>query len=89
MSLVFDKNKGAIYSLYGRALRKDPSLEGKVVIELTISPTGQVVKIRIVSSELNNPALERKLMARIKLFSFGVKSVEELIVTYPIDFLPP
>ena len=29
IELVFDKNKGAIFALYNRALRVDPSLEGK------------------------------------------------------------
>ena len=89
VSLVFDKNKGAIYSIYNRALRKDPTLEGKIVIEITIDPTGAVTNVKIVSSELNSPSLEKKLIARIKLFNFGPKEVETLIVTYPIDFLPP
>lgn len=89
VSLVMDKNKGAIYSLYNRALRENPGLEGKIVFELTISPGGQVTAIRVVSSELNNPELEKKLMARIRLFNFGTKDVEELIVTFPVDFLPP
>ena len=89
VSLVFDRNKGAIYSLYNRALRKDPTLEGKIVIEITIDPTGRVTNVRIVSSELNSPDLEHKLLSRIKLFNFGAKEVETLIVTYPIDFLPP
>lgn len=89
VSLVFDRNKGAIYSLYNRALRKDPALEGKIVIEITIDPSGRVTNVKIVSSELNSPDLERKLLSRIKLFNFGAKEVETLIVTYPIDFLPP
>jgi protein TonB len=85
---VFQKNKGAIFTLYNRALRKDPSLQGKVVLELTIAPNGKVVKCRVVSSELGDPALERKLVARVKLFRFAAKSVEQITVTYPIDFLP-
>lgn len=89
VSLVFDKNKGAIYSLYNRELRKDPTLEGKIVFEITIDPQGSVVDVKIVSSELNSPELEKKLLTRIKLFNFGPKDVETLIVTYPIDFLPP
>ena len=89
VSLVFDKNKGAIYSLYNRALRKDPTLEGKLVIEITINPAGTVTNVRVVSSELNSPELEQKLITRIKLFNFGARNVETLIVTYPIDFLPP
>jgi protein TonB len=89
VSLIFDKNKGSIYSLYNRELRKNPDIEGKVLFELKISPSGQVISIRIISSELNSPKFEKKLMARIKLFNFGAKSVDTLTVTYPIDFLPP
>ena len=88
IALVFEKNKGAIFSLYNRALRKDPTLQGKVVLELTIDPSGVVTNCRIVSSELNNPSLEQKLIARIKLFRFAAKSVKTVTVTYPIDFLP-
>lgn len=89
IELVFQKNKGRIFSLYNRALRSDPSLQGKVVVELTISPDGKVVKCRIVSSELNNPELENQLISRIKLFQFQPRSnVDTLVVKYPIDFLP-
>ena len=88
IALVFEKNKGAIFSLYNRALRKDPTLQGKVVLELTIAANGKVTKCRIISSELNNPSLERKLSARIKLFRFTAKQVKTITVTYPIDFLP-
>jgi protein TonB len=85
---VFQKNKGAIFSLYNRALRRDPTLQGKVVMELTIAPNGKVVKCRIVSSELNNPTLEHKLVSRVKLFRFAAKDVAQVTVSYPIDFLP-
>jgi len=85
---VFQKNKGAIYSIYNRALRKDPSLQGKVVIELTIASSGKVIKARILSSELNNPRLEKKLIARVKLFRFKPSKAAKVTVKYPIDFLP-
>jgi len=88
ISLVFDKNKGAIYSLYSRALRKDPTLQGKVVLEITIAASGRVIACKIISSELNDKNLERKLVSRVKLLNFGARDVEEMIVTYPIDFLP-
>ena len=88
LQLVFDKNKGAIYSIYNRSLRKDPTLQGKVVLKLTIAPSGQVTNCTVVSSELNNPQLERKLVARVKLFRFGTRNVDTMITTYPIEFLP-
>jgi len=88
VSLVMDRNKGAIYSIYNRYLRKDPTLEGKIVFELTIDPDGTVVAIKMISSELNSPALERKLLIRIKSFNFGARDVGQVVVTFPIDFLP-
>jgi len=88
IKLVFDRNKGAIYAIYNRALRKDPSLQGKVVLKLTISSSGQVLDCQVVSSELRNPELERKLLVRVKQFDFGHKAVDTMVVTYPIDFLP-
>jgi TonB family protein len=86
--LVFERNKGAIYAIYNRALREDPSLEGKVVLELKIAPSGHVTDIRIISSELKAAELERKLLARIRQFDFGAKDVELMTVTWPVDFLP-
>ncbi|MGD8842917.1 MAG: AgmX/PglI C-terminal domain-containing protein, partial [Gammaproteobacteria bacterium] len=88
IQIVFDRHKGAIFNIYNRALRKDPSLEGKVVFRLTIAPSGQVTDIRIESSELGNPTLEHKLMARIKMINFGARAVDTAILTYPVDFLP-
>ncbi len=88
IQIVFDKNKGSIFNIYNRALRKDPSLSGKVVFQLTIAPSGQVTAITMVSSDLGDAALERKLLARIKLINFGAKPVDAVTLTYPIDFLP-
>lgn len=88
IELVFQKNKGSIFSLYTRALRSDPTLQGKVILELTIAPSGQVTNVKIVSTEINNPELLEKLKSRVKLFRFESRNVDTLIVKYPIDFLP-
>ncbi len=85
---IFDRNKGAIYAIYNRALRVDPTLQGKVVLKLTITPSGRVSICRVVSSELHATELESKLTGRILLFDFGAKDVGELTITYPLDFLP-
>ncbi len=88
IKLVFERNKGAIYSIYNRALREEPGLQGKVVLELKIAPAGNVLECKIISSELKTPELEAKLLARIRQFDFGAKDVDQMIVTWPIDFLP-
>jgi protein TonB len=88
IELVFDRNKGAIFALYNRALRRDPSLQGKLVLRLTIAPNGTVTMCEVVSSELNDEELERKLVQRVKLFRFEAKDVESITTTKPIDFFP-
>lgn len=88
IELVFDRNKGAIYALYSRAQRERPELQGKVVLEFTISPAGEVTMCRIVSSELGDPELERKIVARVRLFRFEQRDVEAITATKPIDFFP-
>jgi TonB family protein len=88
IELVFDKNKSAIYALYSRALRDNPALQGKVVLEVTIAPSGEVTDARVVSSDLGDPELERKLVARVKMFRFEDKDVAVMTTTKPIEFFP-
>ncbi|MDJ0928028.1 MAG: AgmX/PglI C-terminal domain-containing protein [Gammaproteobacteria bacterium] len=88
IEMVFDKNKGAIYALYNRALRRDPSLQGKLVLRLTIEPSGAVSMCEVVSSELEDDELQRKLVQRVKLFRFVDKDVAPVTTTKPIDFFP-
>jgi len=88
VELVFDRNKGRIYSLYARALRDNAELQGKLVLEFTIAPTGEVTMCRIVSSELRDADLERKIIALVRLFRFDPKDVDTVTTTKPIDFFP-
>lgn len=88
IELVFDRNKAAIYAIYNRALRENPALLGKVVFEFTIAPWGEITDCRIVSSELKDSELERKLIARIRMFRFEDKDVEAMTTTKPIEFFP-
>ena len=85
---VMDQNKSKLHTIYRRARRSHPGLKGKIILEITIAPSGKVVKVRIKSSELNDPKLESRLVARIKRFDFGSNSVEEVTVLFPIEFLP-
>jgi len=85
---VMDKNKSKLHTIYRRARRSHPGLKGKIVLEITIAPSGKVLKVRIKSSELNDPKLESRLVARIKRFDFGSYAVQKVTVTFPIEFLP-
>jgi protein TonB len=69
-------------------LRDNPALQGKVVLEITISPAGDIIAAKVISSDLNDPEFESKLLARVKLFKFEAKDVATLTATKPIDFFP-
>lgn len=85
---VMDKNKGAIFAIYNRALRKDPTLQGKFVFELLIEPDGTISEAKVISSDLNNPDLERKIISRVRLIRFPTSNVIKTRVNYSFDFLP-
>jgi TonB family protein len=88
IEMVFDQNKSAIFALYNRALRANPALQGKLVLRLTIEGSGEVSACEVVSSELADGELERKLVARVKMFRFLAKDVPAVTTTKPIDFFP-
>lgn len=85
---VMDKNKGAIFSIYHRALRKAPDLEGQFVFEMTIEPSGQVSKVTLISSELADDQLAKKILARVRMINFGAAQASSTVVNYSFDFLP-
>ena len=86
---MFDRYKAALYRIYNRELRKNPTLQGKVVIRLTIEPDGAVSACNMESSDIDSPALEQKIVARVLKFNFGTKEgVPAVTILYPIDFLP-
>jgi hypothetical protein len=42
----------------------------------------------VISSELQDEELERKLVARIKMLRFAAEKVPDYTFRYPIEFLP-
>jgi len=88
IKLVIDRNRGAIDRLYNRVLRGDPTLRGKLILQLTIAASGKVTDCRVVSSELDAPKLERKLALRVKMMNFGPKPGPTVVLNFPIDLLP-
>lgn len=85
---IMDNSKGAIFAIYNRALRKDPTLQGKFVFEMLIEPDGSVSDVKLIASDLNNPGLERKILSRLRLVRFPSQNVIKTRVKYSFDFLP-
>ena len=89
IQIVFDKYKAALYRLYNRELRKDPTLRGQLVIKLTIEPDGSVSFCALQSSDMDAPVLAEQVVGRVRTFDFGAKEdIAAVTIIYPIDVLP-
>lgn len=88
IQIVFDRYKSALYRLYNKELRRDPTLRGQVILKLTIEPDGSVSMCELKSSDMNAPDLTAQVVERVKGFDFGAKAVPAITIFYPIDFLP-
>jgi septal ring factor EnvC (AmiA/AmiB activator) len=88
IQIVFDRYKAALYRLYNKELRRDPTLKGQVILKLTIEPDGSVSLCELKSSDMNAPDLTAQVVERVKGFDFGAKAVPAITILYPIDFLP-
>jgi len=89
IQIVFDRYKAALYRIYNRELRKDPTLRGKILMRIAIETNGSVSMCKVESTDLASPELVSRIVERIKRFNFGPKEgVPKITILYPIDFLP-
>jgi hypothetical protein len=89
IQIVFDRYKAALYRIYNKELRRDPTLRGKILLRIIIEANGAVSVCKVESTDLGSPKLVAKIVARIKRFNFGAKEgVPKTKILYPIDFLP-
>lgn len=85
---TFDRYGGRLNSLYQRALRDDPTMQGTVRLKLTVAPDGSVTSVSVASSQLNNAELESRILAIVKSFDFGADNVEVWSGTHDLNFFP-
>lgn len=89
IQIVFDRHKSALYRLYNRELRKNPTLRGQMVLRMTIEPDGSVSMCEVKSTDLDSPKLSERVLSRVRTFDFGAKEgIQAITIVYPIDFLP-
>lgn len=89
MSKVMDQHKGAIFQIYNRALRQNAALQGRVVMNIIIEPSGKITDVVIVTSELKDPELEAALIRRIRMITFPASNVViRTTLRQTFDFLP-
>ena len=89
IQILFDRYKAALYRIYNTELRKDPTLRGKMVLRISIEPSGVVSACAVDSSNMNAAEFSTQIVDRVRKFNFGPKDgVPKTTILYPIDFLP-
>jgi hypothetical protein len=88
IQIVFDRHKSALYRMYNRELRNDPTLRGQMVLRIRIEPDGSVSLCELHGSDMKAPQLVAQVLERVRTFDFGAKEVAAVTILYPIDFLP-
>ncbi len=86
IQLVFQSNKGEIYSIYNDMLRSNSTLGGTIILKLQLNTSGKVVRIVIVNNEIKSKLFTQKLVSAIKNFDFH--EGRKFIFTYPLTLLP-
>jgi len=84
---VVSRKLGAIKSCYEQALKRDPTLSGKVTIRFTISGVGRVTTARTTVNELT-PAVGNCMVSAFKRMRFPPPEGGEVNFEYPFMFTP-
>ena len=59
-----------------------------MVFEMQIEASGAISALKLLSSELGDDKLTRKILSRIRMISFSPEQVITTMVNYSFDFLP-
>ncbi|HNK44493.1 MAG TPA: AgmX/PglI C-terminal domain-containing protein [Pseudomonadota bacterium] len=68
---------------YERELTRTPNMEGRVMVNFTIGPTGGVVASIVQSSTLGNPVVEQCIAGALRRWEFPRPQGGIVVVTYP------
>ncbi len=84
---VIKRHLNQIRYCYQRELQKDQDLAGKITVKFVIAADGTVASAQVDASTLNNPVLERCVVARFTRMKFAAPAGGGVvIVRYPIVF---
>jgi hypothetical protein len=86
ISRVMQRNLRAMRDCYEHALKRDPTLAGKIFLRFDIEETGRVEKVDVESSTLKSDVLADCIERRSKAWRFPQTEGEQVSVTYPILF---
>lgn len=78
---------GDVRTCYQAGLKRNPALEGRVLVQFRIDPMGDVVHAQAQSSTLGDQAVENCILAAVRRWKFDKPEGDaSVIVTYPFIF---
>lgn len=82
------QNSGRFRLAYGRGLKRNPKLAGRVVVRFTIGPDGSVLQASDAGSSLTDSTVIHDVVRSFVDLSFPTPEGGPVIVTLPLDFEP-
>jgi TonB family protein len=71
---------------YQRELKRNPQLQGRVEIELTIDAEGSVQNVRVAANATGSPEVAECIVSRIQRWKFPKPAGGSVTVTFPFLF---
>jgi hypothetical protein len=86
IAAVVNRNMGQVRFCYEQGLQSDPSLNGRVAIDFTISGAGQVSVAQVANTTLNSKMVEECIVMRLKTWKFPLpQGGVNVKVVYPFN----
>ena len=73
--------------LYREEIAKNPKLVGSLILQLTISPAGEVIQLKEVSGRINDGEFKKTVAAEIAKWTFPTVIAEAVTVQCPLLFV--
>jgi hypothetical protein len=77
-----------VMSLYNRALRQYPNLQGEMSIYMVIQPTGLVSNAKVSETTIIETKFNQKILKRAKLIKFSEPPKKAISVSLPVKLMP-
>ena len=84
---VFEQNKSRYDRIYRKALRTDPTLQGSVAFDITMSKAGDVTACDVSSQEFVDTKALKRMASTCKMQSFTASSASDRL-EYQMAFFP-
>jgi len=86
---VVHRYAGGIKYCYDRCLETNPEARGRMVLVITVAPSGTVAKVQVASETVKNEALSSCVLGQVKAWKFPPSTGPAVSFRCPLVFTPP